>query len=77
MHYAQLISFYYPLDISPNSDYNIPSTISDLLSSDFEIYIIIAMSKTPHIQYLCGFARHGNLINHFKFIVTISSKWYN
>lgn len=20
----------------------------------------IAMSKTPHIQYLCGFARHGN-----------------
>ena len=37
----------------------------------------IAMSKTPHIQYLCGFARHGNLINHFKFIVTISSKWYN
>lgn len=32
MHYAQLISFYYPLDISPNSD---------LLSSDFEIYIII------------------------------------
>lgn len=41
MHYAQLISFYYPLDISPNSDYNTPSTISDLLSSDFEIYIII------------------------------------
>lgn len=39
--------------------------------------LIIAMSKTPHIQYLCGFARHGNLINHFKFIVTISSKWYN
>lgn len=34
----------------------------------------IAMSKTPHIQYLCGFARHGNLINHFKFIATISSK---
>ena len=41
------------------------------------LYKIIAMSKTPHIQYLCGFARHGNLINHFKFIVTISSKWYN
>lgn len=41
MHYAQLISFYYLLDISPNSDYNIPITISDLLSSDFEIYIII------------------------------------
>lgn len=41
MHYAQLISFYYPLDISSNSDYNILSTISDLLSSDFEIYIII------------------------------------
>ena len=37
----------------------------------------IAMSKTPHIQYLCGFARHGNLFYHSKFIVTINSKWYN
>ena len=37
----------------------------------------LAMSKTPHIQYLCGFARHGNLFYHSKFIVTINSKWYN
>lgn len=41
------------------------------------IYTIIAMSKTPYIQYLCGFARHGNLFYHSKFIVTINSKWYN
>ncbi|MFR3193781.1 MAG: aldo/keto reductase [Waltera sp.] len=37
----------------------------------------IAMSKTPHTQYLCMFARHGNLFYHSKFIVTTSSKWYN
>lgn len=48
MHYAQLISFYYPLDISPNSDYNISSTISDLLSSDFEIYIINYLNEVNH-----------------------------
>jgi len=29
----------------------------------------IAMSKTPHTQYLCRFARHGTLFYH--------SKWYN
>lgn len=38
---------------------------------------VIAMSKTPHTQYLCMFARHGNLFYHSKFIVTTSSKWYN
>ena len=38
---------------------------------------LIAMSKTPHTQYLCMFARHGNLFYHSKFIVTTSSKWYN
>lgn len=37
----------------------------------------VAMSKTPHTQYLCMFARHGNLFYHSKFIVTTSSKWYN
>ena len=37
----------------------------------------LAMSKTPHTQYLCMFARHGNLFYHSKFIVTTSSKWYN
>lgn len=37
----------------------------------------IAMSKTPHTQYLCMFARHGNFFYHSKFIVTTSSKWYN
>lgn len=41
MHYAQLISFYYPLDISPKSYSVYCSLNSDLLSSDFEIYIII------------------------------------
>ena len=39
--------------------------------------MILAMSKTPHTQYLCMFARHGNLFYHSKFIVTTSSKWYN
>ena len=41
------------------------------------ILIKIAMSKTLHIQYLCSFARHGNLFYHSKSIVTVSSKWYN
>ena len=39
--------------------------------------ILLAMSKTPHTQYLCMFARHGNFFYHSKFIVTTSSKWYN
>ena len=39
--------------------------------------IIIAMSKTPHLQYLCGFARHGKPLYHYGFIETISSGWYN
>ena len=38
---------------------------------------VVAMSKTPHTQYLCMFARHGNFFYHSKFIVTTSSKWYN
>lgn len=46
----------------------------ELLTSPMEL---IAMSKTPHTQYLCMFARHGNLFYHSKFIVTTSSKWYN
>jgi len=32
------------------------------------------MSKTLHIQYLCGFARHGKPLYHYKFIVTTSSE---
>ena len=39
-------------------------------------YLLLAMSKTPHIQYLCGFARHGKPLYHSKFIETTSSKWY-
>lgn len=31
------------------------------------------MSKTPHIQCLCDFARHGKPLYHSKFIETISS----
>ena len=42
-----------------------------------EWQIVLAMSKTPHTQYLCMFARHGNFFYHSKFIVTTSSKWYN
>ena len=43
MHYAQLISFYYPLDISPISDYALISMISDLLCmiGNSVIYIIV------------------------------------
>lgn len=41
------------------------------------LQFIVAMSKTPHIQYSCRFARHGNLFYHSKFIVTINSKWYD
>lgn len=33
------------------------------------------MSKTPHIQYLCGFKEHGKFLYHYKFIVTISPRW--
>ena len=42
-----------------------------------EWQIVLAMSKTPHTQNLCMFARHGNFFYHSKFIVTTSSKWYN
>lgn len=48
---------------------------SELVTS--HVAIKIAMSKTPHIQYLCGFMRHGKPLYHSKFIVTTSSKWYN
>ena len=43
MHYAQLISFYYPLDISPISDYTLVSMISDLLCmiENSFVYIIV------------------------------------
>lgn len=37
----------------------------------------LAMSKTPHLQYLCGVARHGKPLYHYGFIETISSGWYN
>ena len=47
------------------------------LNTHLQINILVAMSKTPHTQYLCMFARHGNLFYHSKFIVTTSSKWYN
>ena len=39
--------------------------------------ILLAMSKTPHLQYLCGVARHGKPLYHYGFIETISSGWYN
>ena len=37
---------------------------SSLHNSHLPYKIILAMSKTPHIQYLCGFARHDNLFYH-------------
>ena len=51
----------------------------ELNAKEITSYILnnLAMSKTPHTQYLCMFARHGNLFYHSKFIVTTSSKWYN
>lgn len=30
------------------------------------------MSKTPYLQYLFGFARHGKTLYHYGFIVTIT-----
>ena len=59
---------------------NVPGAFSsgETHGADFHtVLILIAMSKTPHTQYLCMFARHGNLFYHSKFIVTTSSKWYN
>lgn len=54
---------------------NIPKVRHLIISTPY--YRFLAMSKTPHTQYLCMFARHGNFFYHSKFIVTTSSKWYN
>lgn len=47
--------------------------LSDTMITPLFSLFDLAMSKTPHIQYLCGFARHGKHLYHYKFIETISS----
>ena len=58
---------------------DVPTAMENRLGTNAHLpmYLSLAMSKTPHTQYLCMFARHGNLFYHSKFIVTTSSKWYN
>lgn len=75
----------YKIDLTQfSSSMSAETSLYDITSRQLEAYIAhlhsiykLAMSKTPHTQYLCMFARHGNLFYHSKFIVTTSSKWYN
>ena len=60
MHYAQLISFYYPLDISPNSDYNISSTILDLLCSyKYDFGLALYDRKFSHLYNCINGGNYG------------------